>query len=270
MLNDATGRYVHGHAPSVLRTYNTRTAANSAAYLVGHLRAGMSLLDVGCGAGSVTADLAALVAPGRVLGVDVSAAAIAEAGELARSRGLDNVTFVVGDVNTLSIDDAAFDAVHAHQVLQHVADPVRALAQMRRMCRPGGVVAARDADYAAMTWYPEEPALDDWRALCRKVAQAAGGEPDAGRRLLSWARAAGFTDVTASASTWCYADPEARQLWGGSWAERILESGTAESAISSGLATRADLEMMSQGWLRWAAAEDGWFAILHGEIACRV
>ena len=115
--------------------------------------------------------------------------------------------FRTGDVHALDFADGTFDVVHAHQVLQHVADPVQALREMRRVCRPGGVVAARDSDYAAMTWYPAVPELDEWLALYQRVARHNGGEPDAGRRLLAWARAAGFADVDrATAGTWCYAD----------------------------------------------------------------
>ena len=102
---------------------------------------------------------------------------------------------------------ASFDVVHAHQVLQHVVDPVGMLREMRRVCRPGGVVAARDGDYAAFTWFPRLPELDEWQALYQRVARSNGGEPDAGRRLLSWALAAGFTDVTPTAATWLFATP---------------------------------------------------------------
>ncbi|PPK95913.1 methyltransferase family protein [Kineococcus xinjiangensis] len=265
----STGEYVHGHAPSVLRTYDTRTAENSAAHLLPHLRPGTTLLDVGCGAGSITADLAALVAPGAVVGVDTSAEALDAARAHCARRGVEGVTFTAADATALPFPDDSFDVVHAHQVLQHLPDPVAALREMRRVCRPGGYVAARDADYAAMTWYPAEPALQEWRALYDAVARTRGAEPDAGRRLLSWAREADFRDVTAGASTWCYADPAGRELWGGSWAQRILESGTGRSAVESGLATQADLERISAGWRAWAAAEDGWFTILHGEVLCR-
>jgi SAM-dependent methyltransferase len=159
--------------------------------------------------------------------------------------------------------------VHAHQVLQHVGDPVQALREMRRVCGPSGVVAARDSDYAAFAWWPALPELDAWLALYQRAARANGGEPDAGRRLLSWARLAGFTDVTATSTTWCFATAEDRAWWGGMWADRILQSDMTRQVRASGLATDEDLGRISAGWRTWAAAADGWFSILHGEILCR-
>lgn len=91
---------------------------------------------------------------------------------------------------------------------------------MRRVCKPGGLVAVRDSDYLGFTWFPETPAFDEWMRLYQEAALANGGEPQAGRRLLSWARAAGFTDITPSSSTWCFANPQDRQYWGGMWADR--------------------------------------------------
>jgi SAM-dependent methyltransferase len=173
-------------------------------------------------------------------------------------------------VHALDFADDTFDVVHAHQVLQHVGDPVTALREMRRVTKPGGIVAVRDGDYAAFTWFPELPELDEWLDLYERVARGNGGEPDAGRRLLSWAHAAGFTDVTATSSTWCYANPEERAWWGGMWAERVLASDMARTALETEAATQEDLERISAGWKTWAAADDGWLSILHGEVLCRV
>jgi hypothetical protein len=141
---------------------------------------------------------------------------------------------------------------------------------MRRVCAPGGIVAARDADYSGFIWYPELPALDLWRDLYHRVARANGGEPDAGRRLLSWAQQAGFADITPTGGLWCYATPEARDWWGGMWADRILHSTVARDLVSLDLANSAQLEEISAAWQEWAAAPDGWIAIPHGEILCRV
>jgi ubiquinone/menaquinone biosynthesis C-methylase UbiE len=260
--------YTHGRHESVLRSHRWRTAENSAAYLLGRLRPGATLLDVGCGPGTITVDLAARVAPGRVTAVDSSAQALREASTAAAERGVTNVDFAVADVHALDFPDNTFDVVHAHQVLQHVTDPVRALREMRRVCRPGGVVAARDADYAAMTWFPGEPGIDEWLSLYQRIARANGGEPDTGRRLLSWAHAAGFIEVTATASTWCYATPEERAWWSGSWADRMTKSAIATQAVAEGYATEADLARIAAAWRAWGDRDDGWFAVLHGEILC--
>jgi len=263
------GVYTHGHHASVLRSHEWRTAENSAAYLLPYLEPGLALLDVGCGPGTITADLAERVAPGRVTAIDASGGILAQARSYAEERGLTTVDFQVGDVHALDFPDATFDVVHAHQVLQHVADPVLALREMRRVCRPGGVVAARDGDYAAFTWYPAVPELDEWLALYERVARHNGGEPDAGRRLLAWARAAGFSDITATAGTWCHADDESRRWWSGLWAERIVDSAIAVQAQEYGYASRADLDRIAAGWRAWGEQSDGWFTVLHGEILCR-
>jgi SAM-dependent methyltransferase len=261
--------YTHGHHESVLRSHRWRTAENSAAYLLPHLKSGDRVLDLGCGPGTITADLATLVSPGRVTALEITDSALDLArAEIAR-RELTTVDFVVGDVHALEFADDSFDVVHAHQVLQHVADPVAALREMRRVTRPGGVIAVRDSDYAAFTWYPQLPELDEWMALYQKVARGNGGEPDAGRRLLAWAHAAGLTDVTATSSTWCFADDEDRSWWGGMWADRILKSDMARTALDTGAATAEDLHRISAGWRRWAADDDGWVSLLHGELIAR-
>ena len=160
--------------------------------------------------------------------------------------------------------------VHAHQVMHHLADPVAALREMGRVCRPGGVVAVRETDYGAMTWFPELPGLADWRATYRAVSLANGAQPDAGRRLVSWAREAGFSDVRPSASVWLFATPEEREFWGGGWARRVVESDFARQAVHLGFATDEGLGEMSAAWREWADADSGWFTILHGEVICPV
>ena len=261
--------YTHGHHESVLRSHRWRTAENSAAYLLPHLSSGAAVLDVGCGPGTITADFATLVTPARVTALEQTEPALDLARAEITRRGLTNVDFAVGDVHALDFPDGAFDVVHAHQVLQHVADPVAALREMRRVTRPGGVVAVRDSDYAAFAWFPRLPELDEWLALYQRVARGNGGEPDAARRLLAWAHAAGFTDVTASSSTWCFATPADREWWGGMWADRVRQSEMATTALRTAAATHDDLQRIADGWRSWAADPDGWLSLLHGELICK-
>jgi SAM-dependent methyltransferase len=262
--------YLHGHHDSVLRSHRWRTAENSAGYLLPRLSPAARVLDVGCGPGTITVDLAARVPQGEVIGIDAAGDVLEQARQEADRQGRGNVRFETGDVYRLVFGDGTFDVVHAHQVLQHLSDPAGALAEMRRVCRPGGLVAARDADYGGMLWFPEDPELTEWRTLYQRVARELGGEPDAGRRMLSWARAAGFAAVEASASAWCYAMPGDRSWWGQLWAERLTESPFGDRAVEHRLATRQDLSRLADAWLRWAASDDGWFLIPNGEILCQV
>jgi 2-polyprenyl-3-methyl-5-hydroxy-6-metoxy-1,4-benzoquinol methylase len=261
--------YTHGHAEPVLQSHRWRTAENSAGYLLPHLRPGLDLLDVGCGPGTITVDLARRVAPGRVLGLDVSPAPLDEARTAAEHAGV-AVTFAVGDTYALEAADDSFDVVHAHQVLQHLTDPVAALREMARVCRPGGVIAVRDVDYATFTWFPLDRGLDRWLELYYGVARGNEAEPDAGRRLLSWAHAAGLRDVVATTSSWCYASEAEREWWGTSWAGRATASSFAEQAVAYGLATRDELAEVAAAWRRWAAADDGWLSMTHGELLIHV
>jgi 2-polyprenyl-3-methyl-5-hydroxy-6-metoxy-1,4-benzoquinol methylase len=268
-MSNAAHAYGQGHAESVVRSQQWRTVDNSAAYLRAELRPGLRVLDIGCGPGTITADLARLVAPGRVTGLDVAEDILDQARRHAAETGGDNIDFRLGDVAALEYPDAGFDVVHAHQVLLHLHDPVGALREMLRVTKPGGVVAVRDTDYLGAMWFPADPRLDRWRTVYRAVAHANGAEPDAGRRLLSWAHAAGATDVIPSASIWSHSTPGERAWWGGMWAERILDSRITEQAVEGGHASAEDLREISAGWRDWARHPDGFFAIPHGEVLCR-
>ncbi len=261
--------YTHGHHESVLRSHTWRTAENSSAYLLPHLRPGQRLLDVGCGPGTITSDLALLVAPGEVVGIDAAADVVAQAEEHACGLGVENLRFEVADLFALGFPDASFDVIHVHQVLQHLDDPVAALVELRRVLDPEGVLAARDSDYGAFTWAPSDPFLDRWMELYFVVTERNGHDARIGPRLLGHAHAAGFSDVEVSSSTWTYADPEARAWWGGLWADRVRYSRFAEQAVVYGLSDREELERIAEAFLRWAGSDDAVFVVPHVEILAR-
>jgi ubiquinone/menaquinone biosynthesis C-methylase UbiE len=267
---NARETYSHGHHDSVLRSHRWRTAENSAGYLLPHLRADDRLLDVGVGPGTITLDLASRLPAGQVVGVDNARAAVESTRALVEQVGVGNVQVEVADVYALDLADGEFDVVHAHQVLQHLADPLAALTEMRRVCRPGGLVAVRDADYAAMTWYPESSELTRWLELYRALARANGGEPDAGRRLRSWAEQVGFARVTSSASVWCFASPDDLAWWTGTWAERLTASAFGDQAVAHRLADADELARLAAGWRAWGRRPGAWFSVLHGEVLAEV
>lgn len=262
-------QYTHGHHESVLRSHTWRTVANSAAYLVPHLTIGARLLDVGCGPGTITVDLARRLSPGSVIGLDASREIVDRAAALAADESVHNVSFQVGDVYALDFPDASFDIVHAHQVMQHLGNPVQGMREIRRVLKPGGIFAGRDVDYGGVLMYPPLPGLLEWMRVYREVHYWNGGEPDAGRTLKAWARAAGFPEVAASASIWCFATDAEREWWGQSWAVRATESSFATHAIEAGAANVAELAAMAAAWREWAQHPDGWFGMPHGEIIAR-
>ncbi|PCH37775.1 S-adenosyl-L-methionine-dependent methyltransferase [Wolfiporia cocos MD-104 SS10] len=274
MAAPAVDPYINGHHESVLRSHSWRTVENSAAYVLKVLRPNMHILDVGCGPGTITIDFATRVPRGQVIGLENSTATQEQFNSNASMRGVSNVKFVVGDVLKLDFPDNTFDIVHAHQVIQHVTDPLGALREMRRVTKPGGFIAVREADFASNSWFPEEGILQDlydWRDMHFRVARTLGGEPNAGRRLVAWARDAGFdrAAITATTSAWCYSTPEERAWWTGLWVDRVLYSSFAKNVISLGYGTQDDLERMARAWQKWGASEDGWYALMHGEILCR-
>jgi SAM-dependent methyltransferase len=255
--------YTHGHHASVLRSHTWRTAENSAAYLLDRLAAGQDVLDVGCGPGTITVGIGSLVAPGRVVGIDAAEEIVDRARQDEHPV---NVSYEVADVYSLPFDDGSFDVVHAHQVLQHLSEPVAALGEMRRVLRPGGIVAVRDGDFGGFVWAPRDPVLDQWMDLYHRVTRRNGAEADGGRFLPGWVRSAGFDAPVVSSSTWTFADAETCAWWGGLWADRVRSSSFADQAVAYGLAEIADLERIAGAFLRWSRHPDAVFVLPHIEV----
>lgn len=259
-----TEQYTHGHFGTVVDNHAERSAANSARFLLPHLQPTDVVLDIGCGPGSISMDLAESVSS--VVGVDAAPEAITRAEEDRCRAGVTNVSFRVADVYDLPFADGSFDVVYGHQVLQHLAKPVAALVEARRVLVPGGIIAVRDADYGTMVHDPPEPALDRWLALYHQVARHNGGEPDAGRMLNRWVVEAGFVDISSTTSTWTYSTPVAIEGWHKLWTSRLREARMGEAAVEYDMATPQEVEELAAGWDRWAAQPQAFFAFLHGEV----
>ncbi|KAJ5152672.1 uncharacterized protein N7482_009150 [Penicillium canariense] len=260
--------YTTDHSASVLATHSWRTVANSAPHLLPHLKPHQQILDVGCGPGSITIDLAKHVPTGHVTGIEYVSYPLAGARELAAAAGVSNVSFQVGDIHALPFADGTFDIVHAHQVLQHIADPVQGLREMRRVVKVGGIVSCRES--AALSWYPENEGIALWKRVTDAMGAAKGGNPHPGRMIHVWAERAGFAraDMRKSAGTWCFSSPEERAYWGGSMGERAKSSGFAKTAVEEGFAGLEELNRVAEGWREFVEDEDGWFALLHGQMLC--
>lgn len=263
-------KYMHGHHESVLSAHSWRTAENSCAYLLPVLSPKMDVLDIGCGPGTITLDLAGRVPQGTITGIETELDIAEQAKKLAVSKEIKNATFVTGDIHDLPLPDNSFDVVHAHQVLQHISGQVHAMQEMRRVCKPGGYVACRETDFQLYAWHPDLPGLQKWRDLFAQVSRDNGGDLLAGRQLHAWARQAGFEskEIKKSASTWLFTHGRDGAWFWESWADRVLSGGLGRQAVEKGFATQTDLENIADAWRQWGECEDGWFIMGHGEVLC--
>ncbi|MDR0592229.1 MAG: class I SAM-dependent methyltransferase [Bifidobacteriaceae bacterium] len=258
------GQYIHGHGPGAARAHAGRNVANSAGHLAGVLEPGMRVLDLGSASGALTRDLAAKVAPGEVVGVDLSPDAVRQAQE-DPSRP-PNLTYEVGDVYALAHRPGSFDLVHVHQVLHHLADPVAAIRALAPLARPGGWLSLREGDFGAAFWHPESTAWRAWQECYQLVARRGGTEVDAGRRLLAYLAEAGLAERAGiSGSLWTYPGFESAGEVAASWAERLTERHFIDLAAELGVADEPSLVRTAEGLVEWSRAPGALFVMPHIE-----
>jgi SAM-dependent methyltransferase len=169
----------------------------------------LKLLDVGSGSGTISISFAKLIPDGNVTGLDLNPTILPRARSNAQKAGVHNITFQEGSVFKLSFEDETFDITYCHQVLIHIPNPWAALKEMLRVTKRGGVVSAREGDYESECIWPELEGLGKFHGLMGGVMRAGGGEPTAGRQLLSWAIRAGAererVESSWSAQSYCTA-----------------------------------------------------------------
>ncbi|KAI1169960.1 S-adenosyl-L-methionine-dependent methyltransferase [Nemania sp. FL0916] len=269
----------------VFRFLESRTATNSAAFLLPTLKEMVAaatdtpgtfrMLDVGAGAGSMTADFARIIAPcgGHITGVDFNPIALSRAATVANERGIssDKISFQEADGYKLPFEDGTFDVVHCHQVLVHNKNPWKILTEMLRVTKPGGVCAAREGDLDTEIMWPPLPGLLQFqRALKAKLIVARGGCATAGRELLSWALRTGAkrSQIKTSYSTWSYTEPEDRKLWASGIIDVALGPAVREKNVASGISLE-EMDEMRAAWLEWVDRDDAVLAQLIGEVIIR-
>jgi ubiquinone/menaquinone biosynthesis C-methylase UbiE len=246
------------------RAVLARRTGEAATFLAPHLRAGMRLIDCGCGPGSITIDLAQAVAPGEAIGIDLRENAVTHARTLARERGIANVAFQVANVFQLPYVDGSFDAAFACAVLQHLATPLAALKEIRRVLKPGGVVGIVDGSSPITFRYPTNQLLEAWDKLRELQREYNTGRPSDTLQLRALLREAGFVRTRASGNLATEAGPPA-----GSTEDTCrvaqnhlirLHGVLGELAVAQGWATREELKQMAEALIAWGEAPDAFYA----------
>ncbi|MYA50132.1 MAG: class I SAM-dependent methyltransferase [Chloroflexi bacterium] len=228
----------------------------------------MSLLDCGCGPGSITLGLAEVLAPGEVVGIDRDASRIEIAEQSTSERGVANVRFQTADVHELPFADASFDAVFAHAVLQHVREPLRALAEMRRVLKPGGVVGLRDDDRGSVVIAPQVPEVLRLIELLTMVEELNGGDPRVGKRYRELLRTSGFEEVAISASCEYDADIAATRRRA-SLAVRAAREFVGPAAVEQRWSTPEEMERLASECASWGEHPDAFSAVIWCEAVGR-
>lgn len=179
-------------------------------FLAPLLQPGFDVLDAGCGPGTISAGIAETVYPGRVTGLDIAPARLHTAQKLAIGREIRNIGFVAADAYQLPFEDASFDVVFAHALLEHLSDPQQSLREFHRVTRPGGFVALCSPDWEALDLEPHSMRLGRAIEAYRVLQESQGGNTRAGALLNRWQTAAGFTPLACS--EWTEDDEDAERI----------------------------------------------------------
>ena len=249
--------YTPGYSPVAIRYMMRRYAARDAAFFIPVLKPGMSLLDCGCGPGTITIGLAEVVARGAVVGVDVESSQVAQATKTVQARGLRNIRIQQASVYRLPFPDNTFHAVFSHALFEHLADPSAALSEIRRVLMPGGLIGIASPDWGGVLISPPDAEVDQAMQLYTLLQTRNGGNPFVGRELGPLLQAAGFVDITLAATYDCY---ERASLICDLLAERIEASAVQGSALGMSLLDSMMVAQLSQALKRWAAHPAGLFA----------
>jgi len=241
-----------------------RDARRFLPFLLPHVRSGMSVLDVGCGVGSIALDLALTVAPGRMVGIDADAGQIEVARRSAAERGIDNAEFFTASVYELPFEAANFDVVYANAVLMYVRDQVRALIEMRRVLRPGGLAAVTDDDLGTVVISPDRPELELAPRLFERAIAHEGGNARYSRRLRTLMLEAGFERTQGVAHAPEVYGDLASTRWFAEFAVGLFAAPSmAEVIIGEGWATRAELDAIIAALHDWGELPDAFASWLY-------
>jgi ubiquinone/menaquinone biosynthesis C-methylase UbiE len=272
--------YTQGYSNHTLATHQLRTAESDAAFLLPHIKKIDRILDVGCGPGTITTGLARYASEGTTVGIDISTDVLQKAKKLAAeanvpTQGPGSVVFEEGNIlERLAYPDNTFDIVYCSQVFGHLLPspdlPLRALAEIRRILKPGGILATRDG--AEQHFYPRSLDLDRlWGENQRRGLHKGAPEADApGESMPALFRAAGFdadgAKVQVGAGTKVFSGRETRK-WLAWRTSGQLQQGDPfhQSWLDAGI-TEDEIQQTLLAVEKWAEMEDAWFVALQCEM----
>ncbi len=241
------------------------SAASSARHLLPLLGPGLRLLDFGCGLGTISTGLADAIAPGELHGVDVDGWQIEIARFVARERGCQNAHFQVGDVTDLPFEDDFFDVAHGHNVLMHVPDTAAALAELKRVLKPGGVLACREMIVGSCFGHPDfGVTASSWEMFADMIGSE-DGHPQMGKDMKEHIVAAGFENLRVTASFDTYSAPADVAFAYAFALKWFLSRDFTDAAIKYGATTEELAAKVRTAHDKWKDHHGAIAAVAHGE-----
>ena len=261
----ATPHYTMGFGETILRHSRRRTVHSHAAHLLTHLKPGLCALDLGCGPGTISVGLAKAIEPGELHGVDMEPSQVAVASAIAEAGGQGNATFHVGDVTDLPFDDDSFDLVHGHAVLTYIPDTQAALAEARRVLKPGGLISIREAVYGSSFLAPDYEVIGLAWSIFSELVTADDGHPNIGKDLKRHLLQAGFTNITSSASFTSYSTADEVDYFASVIKDWFLSADVRTAAMEYGVATQQHFDNLERALKRWISSPNAFGAVAYGE-----
>ena len=240
-----------GFSDEILQSLKRYSAQRSAAHLLPYLRPGLRVLDFGCGPGTISVGLAEAISPAELHGVDMEETQIDQAKAIAMSQGLKNVQFSVADVTELPFEDEFFDVAHCHNVLMHVPDTLAVLSEVKRVLKPGGLIACREMICDSSFTHPDFGVISKAWGMFGDLLQADDGHPQMGRELKGHFLSAGFENVRTSNSFDIYGSPMDITFIHGLVKQWFLSPEIREAAIKYGAATPELCSQIDDAYDRW-------------------
>jgi SAM-dependent methyltransferase len=233
-----------------------------AGFLIPHLRPGATVLDCGCGAGTITLGLAEAVPEGHVIGVDLDLSGLKGAQRAAISVGQQNLSWIGADGRSLPFRGTIFDAVLCHSMLETLDDPAAVIAELRRVTKRGGVVGAASVEYDGIILAGEPTAgTRRFYNIRQQLWRAAGiAEPNMGRRLRGLFQAAGFGHVEAFAEYISYGTPERVRAFAFDRAGECRDRDLHGAVTRYGIASTEELFDLASAWEEWGDDPTAFFA----------
>ena len=212
------------------------------------LRPGMACLDIGCGGGDVSFDLARLVGPsGRVVGIDIDEVKVGIARTEAAEQQIANIEFRLVNICD-SETNTKFDFAHARFLLSHLPNPSGALAKIAQAIRPGGILVVADTDFRGHFCYPDNPALWRYVELYTQTVKRRGGDANIGPRLPALLAENGFERVQMSVVHPAGMEGEVKLL------TPLTMENIADAVLAEGLASRAEIDQIIAALYEFARA----------------